>query len=152
MVLMRRQALRRKGPCDVYWGSHGCHKQRGHIGLHWCSNNCIPCDGPHIFGDDWDRDAYIQQVADWIAHRQRIGKSLPAGDWRLPRNLDPAGWSPSTPLPQVVLTARQQFVADVTAGLLIDGAVAIDVYSAAGPTLLGRQRWNPDTRKWEAAS
>lgn len=94
---MRRQALKRKGPCNVFWGSHGCSKQHGHIGLHWCSSDCIPCDGPHVFGDDWDRNAYIQQVTEWIEHRQRLGKGLPAhrpNDWRLPRNLDPAGWEP----------------------------------------------------------
>jgi hypothetical protein len=26
--------------CRVYWGSHGCHKKRGHRGHHWC--NCTP--------------------------------------------------------------------------------------------------------------
>ena len=86
---MRRKALHRKGMCDVFWGSHGCHKQRGHIGLHWCSNDCIPCDG-RAFGDDWDREAYIIQVAEWMEHRRKLGKGLPTfrpDDWRLPQRL-----------------------------------------------------------------
>lgn len=24
------------GTCDVYWGSHGCDKDRGHLGRHVC--------------------------------------------------------------------------------------------------------------------
>lgn len=27
---------RRKQVCRVYWGSHGCHKHRGHRGVHRC--------------------------------------------------------------------------------------------------------------------
>ncbi|MGW7001400.1 hypothetical protein ACWGCW_00885 [Streptomyces sp. NPDC054933] len=88
---MRRRAIDRKGPCRVYWGSHGCHKQRGHLGLHWCSNGCAPCDGEHVFGEDWDREAYIAQVAEWIEHRKGLGKGWPTfqpDNWRLPGNLE----------------------------------------------------------------
>jgi hypothetical protein len=75
----------------VYWGSHGCNKQRGHIGLHYCSTACVPCDGVYIFGEDWDRTVYIAQVADWLEFRRRLGKGWPAhrpDDWRLPRALE----------------------------------------------------------------
>jgi hypothetical protein len=88
---MRRKAISRKGPCRVYWGSHGCNKQRGHIGLHYCSTACVPCDGVYIFGEDWDRTVYIAQVADWLEFRRRLGKGWPAhrpDDWRLPRALE----------------------------------------------------------------
>jgi hypothetical protein len=87
---MRRQAIKRRGACRVYWGSHGCSKQRGHIGLHFCSAGCVPCDGEHIFGEDWDRAAYIRQVAEWMEHRRRLGKGWPShrpDDWRLPTRL-----------------------------------------------------------------
>lgn len=55
--------------CDVYWGSHGCHRPRGHEGPHWC--DCCNCEdhpdddsgcvaGPPYYGDDtyfWGDDA-----------------------------------------------------------------------------------------------
>ena len=28
--------------CDTYWGSHGCHRPRGHDGPHWC--DCCQCE------------------------------------------------------------------------------------------------------------
>lgn len=28
--------------CRVYWGSHGCRRQRGHEGLHEC--DCCECE------------------------------------------------------------------------------------------------------------
>jgi hypothetical protein len=48
-------------PCEVYWGSHGCARPRGHEGDHWC--DCCECDdhpdpdsgcvaGPPYYGDD----------------------------------------------------------------------------------------------------
>lgn len=87
---MRRRALKRKGMCRVFWGSHGCHKQRGHRGLHVCSSDCVPCDGPNIFGEDWDREAYIAEVAAWMEYRRGKGKGWPThrpDDRRLPKRL-----------------------------------------------------------------
>lgn len=87
---MRREALKRKGGCRVFWGGHGCSKQRGHRGLHWCSSGCIPCDGDRAFGEDWDRTAYLAEVLDWREHRLRHGKGLPThqpDNYRLPHRL-----------------------------------------------------------------
>ena len=72
---MRRRALERKGDCRVYWGSHGCSKQRGHIGHHFCSTGCIPCPEDRAFGADWDAEKYAAQLQDWRRHRIAIGKA-----------------------------------------------------------------------------
>jgi hypothetical protein len=52
---MRKKAkkLAAKGPCRVYWSSHGCQKQRGHKGRHYCENTCPrPGNEWFIFGED----------------------------------------------------------------------------------------------------
>ena len=47
--------------CDVYWGSHGCARPKGHEGAHWC--DCCDCEshpdeasgcvaGPPYYGAD----------------------------------------------------------------------------------------------------
>jgi hypothetical protein len=85
---VRRKALVRKGACRVFWGSHGCSKQRGHRGLHWCSSGCIPCDSPYVFGEDWDEAAYVREVLEWWEYRCRLGKGRPThqpNHWQLPR-------------------------------------------------------------------
>jgi hypothetical protein len=69
---MRKKALKRKGPCQVFWGSHGCAKQRGHIGQHVCSTGCIPCPETGAFGDDWDEAAYAIQLREWREHRAAL--------------------------------------------------------------------------------
>lgn len=33
---------RPENPCRVYWGSHGCHLERGHEGHHMC--DCCDCE------------------------------------------------------------------------------------------------------------
>jgi len=73
---VRRQALERKGICRVFWGSHGCTKQRGHIGQHICSNGCIPCPVEGAFGEDWDAEAYAVQLEEWCQHRTSVGKPV----------------------------------------------------------------------------
>lgn len=30
----------RERPCRTCWGSHGCRRQAGHTGPHWCSSGC----------------------------------------------------------------------------------------------------------------
>jgi len=71
---VRRKALERKGLCRVFWGSHGCSKQRGHIGQHICSSDCTRCPEEGAFGEDWDAEAYAAQLQDWRRHRASIGK------------------------------------------------------------------------------
>ena len=71
---MRRKALERKGVCQTFWGSHGCSKQRGHIGQHICSSDCTRCPEEGAFGEDWDAEAYAAQLQDWRRHRASIGK------------------------------------------------------------------------------
>lgn len=71
---MRRRALERKGTCRVFWGSHGCSKQRGHIGQHVCSTGCIPCPEQGAYGSDWNEQSYAEQLQDWRRHRAAIGK------------------------------------------------------------------------------
>jgi len=40
--------------CDVYWGSHGCHRERGHEGD--CECDCCHCGEHHPFPDWPDED------------------------------------------------------------------------------------------------
>lgn len=44
--------LARRGRCRVYWNSHGCAKQRGHLGRHFCQPGCPPPDGLTLYGED----------------------------------------------------------------------------------------------------
>lgn len=40
-------------PCRVYWGTHGCRKQRGHLGKHLCAPGCRPANEYDLFyGED----------------------------------------------------------------------------------------------------
>jgi hypothetical protein len=51
---LRRLANRLRRPrCDVYWGSHGCERPRGHRGQHKCGKGCPPFYAEYAFGDDW---------------------------------------------------------------------------------------------------
>lgn len=52
----KTQKLARSGPCRVYWGSHGCSKQRGHLGRHYCGSCCYAPDPEQaiFYGEDWD--------------------------------------------------------------------------------------------------
>ena len=34
-------------PCRVYWGSHGCQLERGHVGH--CECNCCECEDHELF-------------------------------------------------------------------------------------------------------
>jgi hypothetical protein len=43
----------RRKLCDVYWGSHGCARKRGHRGKHRCGRRCPPFSPAYAFGDDW---------------------------------------------------------------------------------------------------
>lgn len=36
--------------CDVYWGSHGCHLDRGHSDPHFCCCDCT--EGKHPWDDE----------------------------------------------------------------------------------------------------
>jgi hypothetical protein len=40
--------------CDVYWGSHGCYRKRGHRGSHVCQCGGLPYRGSatNFYGDD----------------------------------------------------------------------------------------------------
>lgn len=51
---MRHKWKARARPCRVYWGSHGCRKQRGHLGKHLCQPGCgpAPTDPERLFGED----------------------------------------------------------------------------------------------------
>lgn len=52
---MRRKAwkIERRGHCRVYWGSHGCRKQRGHQGLCRCHTGCqLPDENTVFYGED----------------------------------------------------------------------------------------------------
>lgn len=40
--------------CRVYWGSHGCHKERGHKG--GCECDCCDCGEHHPYPDWPDED------------------------------------------------------------------------------------------------
>ena len=50
---MRRKWKTLQRPCRVYWGTHACRKQRGHLGKHLCRPGC-PYPGPdtHLWGED----------------------------------------------------------------------------------------------------
>ena len=50
----KARKLAAKGPCRVYWGTHGCSKQRGHLGWHFCEPGCWqPDENSHfVFGED----------------------------------------------------------------------------------------------------
>jgi hypothetical protein len=44
-----------RGRCRVYWSTHGCSKQRGHVGRHYCEPGCpIPNETTIVFGEDVD--------------------------------------------------------------------------------------------------
>lgn len=53
---MRSKArkLARKGRRRVYWASHGCSKQRGHLRRHFCEPGCWQPDESDrfVFGED----------------------------------------------------------------------------------------------------
>ena len=66
-LLSERDALAARVPlkCRVYWGTHGCHRPRGHAGPHVCDDCFDPADnegyvgswpyyGPmtHFYGED----------------------------------------------------------------------------------------------------
>jgi hypothetical protein len=50
--------------CRVYWGSHGCERERGHEGFHLC--DCCECED-HIGnrGECSDGDGEYLCVATW---------------------------------------------------------------------------------------
>jgi len=56
-VRHRDRKLERKGHCRVYWGSHGCRKQRGHLdsdgfGGHRCCPGSNPDEDTVLYGAD----------------------------------------------------------------------------------------------------
>ncbi len=54
----RERKIERQGECRVFWGSHGCHKQRGHLdsdgfGGHRCGPGCwFPDETTELYGED----------------------------------------------------------------------------------------------------
>ena len=49
----KARKLAAKGHCRVYWATHGCSKQRGHLGRHFCEPGCpIPEETTYVFGED----------------------------------------------------------------------------------------------------
>ena len=55
---MRHKQKAKDNPCRVYWGSHGCRKQKGHLGNHLCQPGCYIGDpnNPEIqfYGEDYE--------------------------------------------------------------------------------------------------
>lgn len=55
--------------CDVFWGSHGCHRRKGHPGRHICSRGCTKV--PHnVVLEPWEDDlgswaVYDSEAGDW---------------------------------------------------------------------------------------
>jgi hypothetical protein len=53
---MRHAWKAKDHPCRVYWGTHGCRKQRGHLGNHRCLAGCPFPEDPYypytLFGED----------------------------------------------------------------------------------------------------
>jgi hypothetical protein len=54
---MRHKEKAKKIPCRVFWGSHGCRKQRGHLGRHLCQPGCPYPDQYKLYGEDAGKDA-----------------------------------------------------------------------------------------------
>lgn len=48
----KQRKLDRKGDCRVFWGTHGCSKQRGHVGRHFCEVGCPFPDDYELYGED----------------------------------------------------------------------------------------------------
>ena len=57
----KSRKLTRKGPCHTYWGTHGCKKQAGHIGRHYCENTC-PRGGDVIKAIHDDGSIFVEYV------------------------------------------------------------------------------------------
>ena len=55
--------------CRVYWGSHGCHLERGHDGPHLCDEDCSvgapPYYGPDVVTRFYGEDAAPATVGRW---------------------------------------------------------------------------------------
>jgi len=52
---MRHKKKALENPCRVYWGTHGCKKQRGHCGRHRCQSSCPRAEEyQNWYGEDVD--------------------------------------------------------------------------------------------------
>lgn len=82
------ERIERKGPCRVFWASHGCRKPRGHIGRHWCRCGERCPDQVALFGDDvFHPDAR----SDKVVREFRSGVAVPFGPVETIRPW-PDGW------------------------------------------------------------